>query len=402
MSHQVNALAVAREETTRRKIAARLESLGTTVQAAPDCLTAMGIVKTGAVDLVILADAPGEFDAIDMTRVLKSLRTEQYLPVLVVAQQMPAAERRQAYMEAGVDEILPPDFDAETLQGRCQAAMRLKSAFDQLRQVKGELAKTTARENTLLAQLREDNRNLKVRSITDGLTALYNYRYLMEWLKTEFKISRRYGHELSMVIADLDFFKRINDEHGHPCGDFALKEVAVILKRCARESDLVARYAGDEFALVCPRTGSKEVQALARRILTACRTHDFHYKEKAVPVAISLGTATYPEDAEITSPEMLVFLADQAMYQSKRKGRSTITSWHDIDPDTRQAIRRELRGPEIPLLADDPKSRLELAAAAHLVDAAAEPTSLCLEQHDHSDGLCSAKPAAQDEDEPQA
>ena len=385
MAYQANALAVAREEGTRRQITSRLEALGITVQAAPDCLTAMGIVKAGSADLVVLADSPGEFDAIDTTRVLKSLRTDRYLPVLVVAARGLPADRRQAYFEAGVDEILPPEFDGESLQCRCHSAMRLKSAFDQLRQVQGELSKTVARENTLLAQLREDNRNLKVRSITDGLTALYNYRYLMEWLKTEFKISRRYGHDLSMVIGDLDFFKRINDEYGHPCGDFALKEVAVILKKCARESDLVARYAGDEFALVCPRTGRKEVQALARRILTACRKHDFQYKEGRVPVAISLGTATYPEDAEITSPEMLVFLSDQALYQSKRAGRGTVTAWHDIDPTTRLAIRRELRGPEIPLLADDPKSRLELAAAARLVDAAAEPTSLCPQPHDPPD-----------------
>jgi diguanylate cyclase (GGDEF)-like protein len=286
------------------------------------------------------------------------------------------AASRDDLLAAGADDILPPDCSLDAIRCRLHAAMRLKGACDQLRQVQDELAKTVARENSLLAQLREDNRDLKVRSITDGLTALYNYRYLMEWLRTEFKIGRRYGHDLSMIIVDIDHFKNVNDEYGHPFGDYALKEVAVILKRCARESDLVARYAGDEFALVCPRAGHKEVHTVAKRILAACRKHEFQCKGKNVPVTLSLGAATYPEDAEVTSPEMLVFLADQALYHTKRQGRNGGTAWSEIDPETRARIRRELRGPDHPLLADDPKSRLELAAAAHLIHPAAETTSL--------------------------
>jgi hypothetical protein len=93
-------------------------------------------------------------------------------------------------------------------------------------------------------------------------------------------------------------------------------------------------------------------------------------------MTLSLGTATYPQDPEVVSPEMLVFLADQALYQTKRQGRNGATAWHEIDAETRMAIRRELRGPGHPLLAEDPRSRLELAAAARLVGTAAEPTSL--------------------------
>lgn len=136
------------------------------------------------------------------------------------------------------------------------------------------------------------------------------------------------------------------------------------------------RYAGDEFALVCPRTGREEIQALSKRILAACRKQRFEYKGKDVSVTLSLGTATYPQDPEIVSPELFVFVADQALYQTKRLGRNGVTAWHEVDAETRKAIRCELRGPGHPLLAEDPKSRLELAAAARLVGAAAEPTSL--------------------------
>ncbi len=367
MPQPLKILAVVGEGPQSNPLVEQLEAAGACVRVATDCLAAMALVKSEDLDLVVVTEPEGRLDLADTARVLKSLRTDRYVPVVGIVSRGLTPERREAILEAGVDEVLTADADAETLAYRLHAAMRLKAVYDQLYRLRGELDQTIAREAALLKQLREDNRALKVRSITDGLTALYNYRYLMEWLKTEFKISRRYGHSLSMAIVDLDHFKSINDQHGHPFGDYVLKEVAVILKRCARDSDMVARYAGDEFALVCPRTGRKEIAALARRILATCRKHRFRAQDAVVPVRLSIGTATYPEDAEITSPELLVFLADQALYQSKRRGRAAATAWHEIDADTRLAIRRSLLGQETTLLTEDPRSRLELAAAARLL-----------------------------------
>ena len=376
MPRQANILAVVQSNDQPEDLVRRLEAFGAAVHTASDCLSAMGLVKSEDLDLIVITSCPGQFNLADTARVLKSIRTDRFIPVMAVLERDLTPERRNAILEAGVDEVVHGDTGDETLHYRLHAALRLKGAYDQVYQVRDDLDRTLARETALLKQLREDNRALKVRSITDGLTALYNYRYLIEWTKTEFKISRRYGHELSMIIIDLDHFKRVNDQYGHPFGDYVLKEVAVILKRCARESDLVARYAGDEFALVCPRTGHKEVQTLAKRILAACRKHRFLAGGERVAITLSLGAATYPADPEVISPELLVFLADQALYHSKRQGRNATASWHEIDPDTRVAIRRELRGPDNPLLTDDPKSRLELAAAARLVGTGAEMTSL--------------------------
>ncbi|MEA3367795.1 MAG: diguanylate cyclase, partial [Planctomycetota bacterium] len=288
MPQQPKILAVVGEQCGREGLVETLEAGGACVQTAPDCLAAMAIVKAEDIDLIVVADCPGRFDLADTARVLKSLRTDRYIPVVGVTEAGLPVERRRAILQAGLDEMVRSGVDAETLDYRLHSAMRLKAVHDQLHRVRSELDETIAREAALLKQLREDNRALKVRSITDGLTALYNYRYLMEWLKTEFKISQRYGHGLSMAIIDLDHFKSINDQHGHPFGDYVLKEVAVILKQCARESDLVARYAGDEFALVCPRTGHKEVRTLAKRILATCRKHRFHTQENRVPIHLSV------------------------------------------------------------------------------------------------------------------
>jgi len=374
MPQQPMVLAVLGTDGGSSALVAKLEACGACVQTADDCLAAMALVKSEALDVALVVDLPGVFNLTDTARVLKSLHTDAYLPVVGMVETGLPVDRRRAVLGGGVDDIVPVNVDEETLGYRLHAAMRLKAAHRQLQRVRADLEKTIAREAALLKQLREDNQTLKVRSITDGLTALYNYRYLMEWLKTEFKISQRYGHNLSIVIVDLDHFKSVNDQYGHPFGDYVLKEVAVILKQCARESDLVARYAGDEFALVCPRTGHKEVRALAARILATCRKHRFTGQDGRVPINLSLGTATYPQDPEIVSPELLVFLADQALYHSKRQGRASATAWYEIDADTRMAVRRNLRGPGSPLLADDPRSRLELAAAVRLPSVSPEPT----------------------------
>ncbi len=381
MPERLRVLVLVSETSPREHLLTCIERLDARVQQAPDCLTAMAIVKSGNVDVAVVGGNQEGLDVLDAARVLKSLCPDRYLPILAAPAPDLDEEGRSRLLAGEVDEVLGPGFDATTLRYRIHGLLRLKSAHDQLRKVRAELERTVARESQLLKQLREDNRNLKVRSVTDGLTSLYNYRYLMEWLKTEFKISRRYGHNLALMIADIDHFKRVNDEYGHPFGDQALKEVSVILRRCARESDLVARYAGDEFALVCPRSGRKEVRSLAKRILAATRRHEFVCKGRRVPLSLSIGTAAYPEDPEVTSPELLVLLADQALYQQKRQGRNGVTAWDELDPEARLAIRRDLCGPGHPLLADDPKSRVELEAAARLAGSAAEPTSLRQAEH---------------------
>lgn len=323
-----------------------LEGCDFQLAATPDVLSAMAVLKTETIDLVILDDNPAEFNITDAVRILKCLMPNDHLPVLCLVRAANPTERA-AMLDSGADDYLIDLPDRIELQARLRKLLSIRMLHQQFTQNRRQLEGALTRESQLLRQLRNDNRQLKQRSITDGLTSLYNHRYLMEWLKTEFKIARRYGHPISFIMADLDHFKQVNDKYGHPFGDYVLKEIAVILKSCARESDLVARYGGEEFAVVLPRGDRQTAALFAERFRTAVAEREFDNGHHRLKLTVSLGMSTYPLDAEITSPEILVYLADQALLHSKQTGRNKLVGWHEMAVQQRAKLRRQLAGGEI-------------------------------------------------------
>jgi diguanylate cyclase (GGDEF)-like protein len=160
-------------------------------------------------------------------------------------------------------------------------------------------------------------------SVTDDLTQLYNSRYLHEVLRKEAKRAVRSGRPLSLLFVDLDGFKCINDAHGHLLGSRALVEAAVIIRGSARETDIVARFGGDEFALLLPDTGPEGATFVARRLRERIAQYVFLAdREPGLRLTASIGVATLPEGAE--SAESLLHAADTAMYRVKEKGRDGI------------------------------------------------------------------------------
>ncbi len=167
-------------------------------------------------------------------------------------------------------------------------------------------------------------------SVTDDLTQLYNSRYLNQSLRREVKRASRNGRPLSLLFVDLDGFKGINDVHGHLVGSRALVEAASIIKGSARETDIVARFGGDEFSLVLPDTGSEGAAAVGDRVRERIAEHRFLASESlSIQLTVSVGVATLPDVA--ASAEELVKAADTAMYQVKGSGKDGVAVARGVD-----------------------------------------------------------------------
>jgi diguanylate cyclase (GGDEF)-like protein len=160
-------------------------------------------------------------------------------------------------------------------------------------------------------------------SVTDDLTHLYNSRFLNIVLRRETKRAARSARPLSLLFIDLDGFKAVNDTHGHLCGSRTLVEVAAVIRGSARETDVVARFGGDEFALVLPDTGCEGGFAVGERVRARIAEHPFLAGEGLdIHLTASVGVATLPDVA--SSADELVQAADRAMYQVKDSGKNGI------------------------------------------------------------------------------
>ncbi len=263
-----------------------------------------------APDLVLLDMVLPDMDGLEVLRILKASAGERFLPIILLSVKSDL-DTRVAGLRIGADDFLAKPFaDAEVL-ARTAAMLRIRQLQDQLREAKVQMEKL---------------------SIEDGLTRLYNHRHFQDELKREFGRAQRYNDPLSLIMMDLDQFKDVNDRHGHPFGDRVLRETAALVRGSVRDHDVCARYGGEEFAVLLPRTMMTGALAVAERIHRSMNQKVFQDEQPRAgtggprPVArvtASFGIASYPAK-DITSAEMLIRFADEALYRAKREGRNAI------------------------------------------------------------------------------
>jgi diguanylate cyclase (GGDEF)-like protein len=159
-------------------------------------------------------------------------------------------------------------------------------------------------------------------TIIDGLTQIYNKRYLYEALERELIRGRRHGRDVAVLMIDIDHFKRINDVHGHLAGDFVLKELARIVQSSIRRDEVFARYGGEEFCIVLPETVLAGAQELGERLRQTVEAHEFVFQQDRIKVTISVGCAQLTDD--LRNAGELLKRSDEKLYEAKNSGRNRV------------------------------------------------------------------------------
>jgi diguanylate cyclase (GGDEF)-like protein len=211
---------------------------------------------------------------------------------------------------------------SQILQEANEELGKLNLSYEQLI-VELKQAKEKAEKYAL--ELKEANEKLRELALRDGLTGLYNHRYFQELLGNEMSRAERYKKPFSLIMLDLDHFKKINDEYGHPIGDIVLKEVSKEINNTLRESDIAARYGGEEFAVVLPETDLKGAALAAERIRKAVEHLEIEANGRRIDATISVGATCYHISVGNKNKSEVLSAADNALYNSKNTGRNKIS-----------------------------------------------------------------------------
>ena len=211
----------------------------------------------------------------------------------------------------------------------------LERVFELVRTADDRNSRVQLLEDRIIT-LQRDNLELIVKnqvlsevSARDALTGLYNRPYVLEKIESELNRALRHGSPISLLMLDIDFFKRINDEYGHPAGDEVLKGIGRVLRESCRVYDVPGRYGGEEFCVVLPETKLGNTTTVAERIRSRLESVPIEAGDVAISVTASIGVAGMDATAEdaILSAAMLIDRADRALYLAKRQGRNRVELW---------------------------------------------------------------------------
>jgi two-component system cell cycle response regulator len=260
-------------------------------------------------DVAILDRKLPDMDGLKLCRELKS-KAEFRSRYIIMLTGEDEQEDKVEGLELGADDYITKPFQYPELMARVRAGKRIVD---------------------LQKELMETNRRLELLSITDGLTKLYNHRYFQDELARAFDESQRYKRPLSLAMIDIDFFKKVNDTHGHAVGDEVLKAVARLYKETVRSTDLVARYGGEEFAIMMPETELQDGVTFAEQIRALIEQTSIVTQAGPLKITVSIGVASVPLSQVNTAKELIV-AADKTLYRAKKGGRNQVQAERRRDP----------------------------------------------------------------------
>lgn len=273
---------------------------------------ALDLPKENTIDLIII-DMDVYLSERDFISVLnRKQQLLQTIPLIVVSSSEDISIKLRLF-SLGVKDFIAKPFDTRELKARILMHISQSRAMACLERKNRDLEE----RNTCLEQM----------TITDAMTGLYNKRYILDRLCSEVSRSARYREPISFIMADIDYFKSINDRYGHQAGDKLLSEVALLLRTCIRTVDIPARYGGEEFLIVCPNTTTQGAKVVAERIRKKVQHTQFELNKTAVKVTLSIGIRSILLDPNSNINQVITKLideADKALYIAKSKGRNCV------------------------------------------------------------------------------
>ncbi|HBI14378.1 MAG TPA: sensor domain-containing diguanylate cyclase [Desulfobulbaceae bacterium] len=199
--------------------------------------------------------------------------------------------------------------------------MQQSCTMGPLRNEKGEITDLFISVHDMTESVSFEQKLIALNMI-DSLTGVHNRRCFEAHLKEEVERHKRYGHPLSLIMFDIDYFKQVNDTYGHQCGDYILREIAELINNSIRSEDRLARYGGEEFCCILPETTLEAAAILAERLRKKIADHVFEYEQDRVRLTISLGVSAM--NLNTTTADALLKNADDGLYSAKNRGRNQI------------------------------------------------------------------------------
>ncbi len=278
---------------------------------------ALSLVNEHIPDLILLDIMMPDMDGFEVCRMLKESDETEEIPIIFLTAKTETEDIIKGFELGAVDYVTKP-FNSLELLSRVRTQLEVKKSREQILKINTQLRKEIAERIKIAEELRMKNAILDRMAVTDSLTGLFNHGHIIERLTQEMTKSRRYSFHLSIIMFDIDDFKRINDSYGHQIGDHVLSKVSSTITHELRNVDLVGRYGGEEFLVVLPHTNIKGSLTTAERIRKSIAS--LKWPEQTLTLTISGGTCALVDE----NVQQFIKKADDLLYTAKKKGRNQI------------------------------------------------------------------------------